>query len=146
MDIRLFFTAFFQLYLYWEVLVIMSTSAVVVNSFYSLVSKKTFNFFDLRITLFALIFNHLFFVIGIFIYLANLLFVYWSSDHTLTINQSNILFDLPTHSLNLFSLIMITVGWSLHKNSKVNFKKFLRLFTFYSLGLTILVGKYLWLN
>lgn len=146
MDIRLFFTAFFQLYLYWEVLVIMSTSAVVVNSFYSLVSKKQFNFFDLRITLFTLVFNHLFFVIGIFIYLANLLFVYWSSDHTLTINQSNILFDLPTHSLNLFSLIIITVGWSLHKNSKVNFKKFLRLFTFYSLGLTILVGKYLWLN
>lgn len=146
MDIILFFTAFFQLYLYWEVLVIMSTSAVVVNSFYSLVSKKQFNFFDLRITLFTLVFNHLFFVIGIFIYLANLLFVYWNSDHTLTINQSNILFDLPTHSLNLFSLIMITVGWSLHKNSKVNFKKFLRLFTFYFLGLTILVGKYLWLN
>ena len=54
MDIRLF-TGFFQLYSYWEVLVIMSVSAVVVNSFYSIFSKKTFNFLDLRITLFTLI-------------------------------------------------------------------------------------------
>ena len=134
MDIRLF-TGFFQLYSYWEVLVIMSVSAVVVNSFYSIFSKKTFNFLDLRITLFTLIFNYIYFVIGVFIYSTNLFLINWNSEYKLMINQNN-----------LFVLILLTIGWSIHKKSTTNYKKFFRLFASYFLGLIILIGKYQWLN
>ena len=145
MDIRLF-TGLFQLYSYWEVLVIMSVSAVAVNSFYSIFSKKTFNFLDLRITLFTLIFNYIYFVIGVFVYSTNLFLIYWNPEYKLMIDQNNVLFDLYIHLINLFVLILLTIGWSIHKKSSTNYKKFFRLFTSYFLGLIILIGKYQWLN
>ena len=84
MDLKLFFSGFIQLYYYWETLVIISIFAVVMNSFYALVSKKIFTFFDLRITIFTLVFNHLFFIIGFFIYLFNLVlfFLFKEKEYT----------------------------------------------------------------
>jgi len=45
--------------------------------------------------------------------------------------------------INLLSTIIITVGWSLHKKSNINYKKVLRLFVFYFTGLSVLIVKYL---
>ena len=145
MDLKIIFSGFIQLYYYWEVLVIVSLSAVVLNSFYSLVSKKIFTFFDLRITIFALVFNHIFFIIGIFIYLFNLLLLFVVQDQEYIINQNNDLFLLNPHLINLLSTIIITLGWSLHKKSNIDYKKVLRLFVFYFSGLAILIFKYLYL-
>ena len=139
MNLKLFFNGFVQLYYYWEVLVIVSLFAVVLNSFYSIVSKKIFTFFDLRITIFALVFNHVFFLIGVLIYLFNLLSLFLAYD------QNNDLFFLTPHLINLLSTIIITVGWSLHKKSDIDYKKVLRLFVFYFSGLAILIVKYLYL-
>ena len=145
MNLKLFFNGFVQLYYYWEVLVIVSLFAVVLNSFYSIVSKKIFTFFDLRITIFALVFNHVFFVIGILIYLFNLLSLFLVYEQEYMIDQNNDLFFLTPHLINLLSTIIITVGWSLHKKSDIDYKKVLRLFVFYFSGLAILIVKYLYL-
>ena len=145
MNLKLFFNGFVQLYYYWEVLVIVSLFAVVLNSFYSIVSKKIFTFFDLRITIFALVFNHVFFVIGILIYLFNLLSLFLAYEQEYMIDQNNDLFFLTPHLINLLSTIIITVGWSLHKKSDIDYKKVLRLFVFYFSGLAILIVKYLYL-
>lgn len=145
MNLKLFFNGFVQLYYYWEVLVIVSLFAVVLNSFYSIVSKKIFTFFDLRITIFALVFNHVFFVIGVLIYLFNLLSLFLVYEQEYMIDQNNDLFFLTPHLINLLSTIIITVGWSLHKKSDINYKKVLRLFVFYFSGLAILIVKYLYL-
>ena len=143
MDLKLFFSGFIQLYYYWEVLVIISIFAVVLNTFYALVSKKIFTFFDLRITIFTLVFNHLFFIIGVFIYLFNLLLFFLVKEKEYLIDQNNELFFLTPHLINLLSTIIITIGWSLHKKSNINYKKVLRLFVFYFLGLVVLIVKYL---
>ncbi len=143
MDLKLFFSGFIQLYYYWETLVIISIFAVVMNSFYSLVSKKIFTFFDLRITIFTLVFNHLFFIIGFFIYLFNLILSFLFKEKEYIIDQNNDLFFLTPHLINLLSTIIITVGWSLHKKSNINYKKVLRLFVFYFTGLSVLIVKYL---
>ena len=143
MDLKLFFSGFIQLYYYWETLVIISIFAVVMNSFYSLVSKKIFTFFDLRITIFTLVFNHLFFIIGFFIYLFNLILSFLFKEKEYIIDQNNDLFFLTPHLINLLSTIIITVGWSLHKKSNINYKKVLRLFVFYFSGLSVLIVKYL---
>jgi|TARA_B110000444_G_scaffold153488_2_gene143647 hypothetical protein len=145
MNLKLFFNGFVQLYYYWEVLVIVSLFAVVLNSFYSIVSKKIFTFFDLRITIFALVFNHVFFVIGVLIYLFNLLSLFLVYEQEYMIDQNNDLFFLTPHLINLLSTIIITVGWSLHKKSDIDYKKVLRLFVFYFSGLAILIVKYLYL-
>lgn len=146
MDIKLLFSGFFKLYFYWEILVIISTSAVVINSFYSIITKKIFNFFDLRLTLFTLIFNYILFIIGIVVFIANFVLLFWDSDLTLIVPQNNILFGFTQHLLNLFSLLVMTIGWSLHKKSTLDFKRFLRIFIFYLMGLIILIGKFLWLK
>jgi hypothetical protein len=145
MNLKLFFNGFVQLYYYWEVLVIVSLFAVVLNSFYSIVSKKIFTFFDLRITIFALVFNHVFFLIGVLIYLFNLLSLFLAYEQEYMIDQNNDLFFLTPHLINLLSTIIITVGWSLHKKSDIDYKKVLRLFVFYFSGLAILIVKYLYL-
>ena len=146
MDSKLFFSGLFKLYFYWEVLVITSIFVVLINSLYSIISKKTFNYFDLRITLFTLIFNHIFFIIGFFIFILNLILNYWDSNHQSVIDQSYYLFDFNPNLLNLLSTVFITVGWSLHKKSLNNLKRFLRIFIFYFLGLLILVVKSICLN
>ena len=146
MDSKLFFSGLFKLYFYWEVLVITSIFVVLINSLYSIISKKVFNYFDLRITLFTLIFNHIFFIIGFFIFILNLILNYWDSNHQSVIDQSYYLFDFNSNLLNLLSTVFITVGWSLHKKSLNNLKRFLRIFIFYFLGLLILVVKSICLN
>ena len=146
MDSKLFFSCLFKLYFYWEVLVITSIFVVLINSLYSIISKKVFNYFDLRITLFTLIFNHIFFIIGFFIFILNLILNYWDSNHQSVIDQSYYLFDLNSNLLNLLSTVFITIGWSLHKKSINNLKRFLRIFIFYFLGLIILVLKSICLN
>ena len=146
MDSKLFFSGLFKLYFYWEVLVITSIFVVLINSLYSIISKKIFNYFDLKITLFTLIFNHIFFIIGFFIFILNLILNYWDSNHQSVIDQSYYLFDFNPNLLNLLSTVFITVGWSLHKKSLNNLKRFLRIFIFYFLGLLILVVKSICLN
>ena len=145
-DSKLFFSGLFKLYFYWEVLVITSIFVVLINSLYSIISKKVFNYFDLRITLFTLIFNHIFFIIGFFIFILNVILNFWDSNHQSVIDQSYYLFNLNPNLLNLLSTVFVTVGWSLHKKSLNNLKRFLRIFIFYFLGLLILVVKSICLN
>ena len=146
MDLKLLFSGFIQLYYYWEVIAIISLLAVVLNSFYSLAFKKAFTFFYLRLTIFTLVFNLFFFLIGIFIYLLNLLLLFWNKKQDYIIDQNYDLFFFTPHILNLFSIVIITIGWSLQKKSNIDSKKFFRLFIFWLSGLLILVGKYLYLK
>ena len=92
MDIKLFFSGFFKLYFYWEVIVIISTTAAITNSLLGIFSKKSFENFDLRITLFTLIFNYILLIIGLFIFISNVLLLFWNSDNKLIIEQNNFLF------------------------------------------------------
>ncbi len=146
MDIKLFFSGFFKLYFYWEYVVIISTNVVVINSLLGVFYNKSFQNFDIRITLFSLIFNYIFLIIGLFIFLSNALLFFWYYDNNLMIDQSNFLFYISPHLLNLIAVLILTIGWSLHKKSNISLKKFLRILGFYFLGLLILIGKFLWIN
>ena len=146
MDIKLFFSGFFKLYFYWEVIVIISTIATIINSLLGVFSKKSFQNFDLRITLFTLIFNYIFLIIGLFIFISNILLLFWNADNKLIIEQNHFLFYITTHLLNLITVLILTIGWSLHKKSNISLKKFIRILGFYFLGLLILIGKFIWMN
>jgi len=146
MDIKLFFSGFFKLYFYWEYIVIISTLVAVINSLLGIFSKKSFQNFDLRITLFSLIFNYIFLIIGLFIFVSNALLLFWYYDNKLMIEQDNFLFYISPHLLNLIAVLILTIGWSLHKKSNISLKKFLRILGFYFLGLLILIGKFIWMN
>jgi hypothetical protein len=142
MDTKLFFSGFYKLYDYWETLVLISIFVVIANSLYSLVIKKNLTFFDLRIILFSLIFNYIFFVIGLFIFLSNIILIYNNPEHSIIIKQDYFLFQITTHLFNLLAAILINVGWSLQKLSKNDLKKSIRIFVFFLLSFIVLIGKY----
>ena len=142
MDTKLFFSGFYKLYDYWETLVLISIFVVIANSLYSIVIKKNLTFFDLRIILFSLIFNYIFFVIGLFIFLSNIILIYNNPEHLIIIKQDYFLFQITTHLFNLLAAILINVGWSLQKLSKNDLKKSIRIFVFFLLSFIVLIGKY----
>ncbi len=143
MDAKLFFSGFYRLYDYWEMLVLISIFVVLINSLYSLVIRKKLTFFDLRIILFSLILNYIFFVIGLFIYLSNIILLYNNSKHLTIIKQDYFLLQITPHLFNLFAAILINVGWSLQKVSKNDLKKSIRIFVFFLLSFLILIRKYI---
>ena len=142
MDAKLFFSGFYRLYDYWEMLVLISIFVVLINSLYSLVIRKKLTFFDLRILLFSLILNYIFFIIGLFIFLSNIILIYNNPEHSIIIKQDYFLFQITTHLFNLLAAILINVGWSLQKLSKNDLKKSIRIFVFFLLSFIVLIGKY----
>ena len=142
MGAKLFFSGFYRLYDYWEMLVLISIFVVLINSLYSLVIRKKLNFFDLRIMLFSLILNYIFFVIGLFIYLSNIILLHNNSEHVTIIKQDYFLLQITPHLFNLFAAILINIGWSLQKVSKNDLKKSIRIFVFFLLSFLILIRKY----
>ena len=142
MGAKLFFSGFYRLYDYWEMLVLISIFVVLINSLYSLVIRKKLTFFDLRILLFSLILNYIFFIIGLFIYLSNIILLYNNSKHLTIIKQDYFLLQITPHLFNLFAAILINVGWSLQKVSKNDLKKSIRIFIFFLLSFLILIRKY----
>ena len=143
MDAKLFFSGFYRLYDYWEMLVLISIFVVLINSLYSLVIRKKLTFFDLRILLFSLILNYIFFIIGLFIYLSNIILLYNNSKHLTIIKQDYFLLQITPHLFNLFAAILINIGWSLQKVSKNDLKKSIRIFVFFLLSFLILIQKYI---
>ena len=143
MGAKLFFSGFYRLYDYWEMLVLISIFVVLINSLYSLVIRKKLTFFDLRIILFSLILNYIFFVIGLFIYLSNIILLYNNSKHLTIIKQDYFLLQITPHLFNLFAAILINVGWSLQKISKNDLKKSIRIFVFFLLSFLILIRRYI---
>jgi len=100
MDAKLFFSGFYRLYDYWEMLVLISILVVLINSLYSLVIRKKLTFFDLRILLFSLILNYIFFIIGLFIYLSNIILFYNNSEHLTIIKQDYFLLQIFSFTNN----------------------------------------------
>ena len=143
MGAKLFFSGFYRLYDYWEMLVLISIFVVLINSLYSLVIRKKLTFFDLRIILFSLILNYIFFVIGLFIYLSNIILLHNNSEHVTIIKQDYFLLQITPHLFNLFAAILINVGWSLQKISKNDLKKSIRIFVFFLLSFLILIRRYI---
>jgi hypothetical protein len=89
-----------------------------------------------------MIFNYIFFVIGLFIFLGNIILLYNNPEHSIIIKQDYFLFQITTHLFNLLAAILINVGWSLQKLSKNDLKKSIRIFVFFLLSFIVLIGKY----
>jgi len=140
MDYELFISGFLNLYNYCEKLTVILIILALSNSFIGIISKRQFRIYDFRIPLFSLIFTIIFLIIGLFLFFLNFGLSIWESNNTLPENFiSNSVFDFKINLVNIFSVIIISVGWSLHRKTNDSLKKFVRIFVFYLLGLLILV-------
>jgi|TARA_B110000858_G_C17799229_1_gene474270 hypothetical protein len=142
---ELMFQWVLQLHSYWTLLVFLITIFVILNCSLSLVIKKKFKTFDLRLSLYALIFNHIQLIIGLVLYFISPKFSWWSNGFKSVIhNIEHRLYLIEQPITNLLGVIILTLGWSLHKKSSESSKKFLRIGVFYLLGFISISSKVYW--
>ncbi|MDB4301187.1 hypothetical protein N9926_01765, partial [Flavobacteriaceae bacterium] len=96
---------------------------------------------DLRISLFGLIFSHIQLVIGLILYFVSPWFGKWSELGVGVMKNAETRLYLIEHPItNILAIVLITMGWSMHKRQSLSGKKFLRIGLFYTLGLVLLLS------
>ena len=134
------------LYYYWSYLTLLVIIYAVFNALMGKIKGKDFESKDLRISLFGLIFSHFQLLIGLMLYLVSPWFNQWSKLGFVNVmSNSQIRFYLVEHPfLNIIVIVLITVGWSVHKKQSDPEKKFLRIIIFYGLGLLLSLTRIPW--
>ena len=59
-------------------------------------------------------------------------------------NAESRLYLIEHPLINIIAIILITMGWSMHKRQSDSSKKFLRIGLFYGLGLIFLISRIPW--
>ncbi|MBT6160274.1 hypothetical protein N8873_01665 [Flavobacteriaceae bacterium] len=131
---------------FFAYLVLITLVLALLNAIRGIFAKKEFGATDLRLSLFALIFSHLQLVIGLILYFVSPWFDQWSALGMKGVmgDASARLYLVEHPSMNLLALILITMGWSLHKRQTTSGKKFSRIGIFYGLGLLFLLSRIPW--
>lgn len=130
---------------YWAFLVIITLTFIVINSVISKFSRRAFNTKDLRISLYGLIFSHIQVLIGLILYFVSPWFDQFSQlGMSIMKNAESRLYLIEHPLINIIAILLITLGWSLHKRQSDSSKKFLRIGVFYGLGLIFLLSRIPW--
>tara|TARA_B100001113_G_scaffold132550_1_gene108564 strand:- start:1 stop:438 length:438 start_codon:yes stop_codon:yes gene_type:complete len=130
---------------YWAFLVIIILTLIVINSIIAKFSGRAFNTKDLRLSLFGLIFSHIQLLIGLILYFTSPWFnQFYQIGMDLLKNAESRLYLIEHPLINIVAIILITLGWSLHKRQLDSSKKFLRIGIFYGLGLIFLLSRIPW--
>ena len=130
---------------YWAFFVLTILFIAILNALIRIISKKSFNSTDLRISLFGLIFSHIQLLIGLILYFISPWFDQWSSLGMGIMKNNESRLYLVEHPItNILAIFFITIGWSLHKKQSESSKKFLRISLFYGFGYLLLLSRIPW--
>ena len=130
---------------YWAFFVLFILVAVIINAFIGRYMGKEFSTIDLRISLFGLIFSHIQLLIGLILYFVSPWFDQWAAIGMGVMKDAQARLYLVEHPItNILAIVLITIGWSMHKRQSESSKKFLRIILFYSLGLLLLLSRIPW--
>jgi NADH:ubiquinone oxidoreductase subunit 2 (subunit N) len=100
---------------------------------------------DLRLSLFGLIVSHIQLLIGLILYFISPKFQWWGEGMGAVMKNSTYRLYLVEHPVtNILAIVLITMGWSMHKRQVNNNKKFVRIALFYTLGLLLLLSRVPW--
>ena len=132
---------------YWAYLVLLILVVAIINAFVGKSSGRGFGAKDLRISLFGLIFSHIQLLIGLILYFVSPWFDQWSEMGMGIMKNAETRLYLVEHPItNILAIVLITMGWSMHKRQSLSAKKFLRIGLFYSIGLLLLLSRIPWSN
>lgn len=133
------------LHSYWAFFVLFILVIAVLNAFIGKSKGRAFSARDLRISLFGLIFSHIQLLIGLILYIISPWFDQWSALGMGVMKEAQARLYLVEHPItNILAIILITMGWSMHKRQTLSSKKFMRIGLFYSLGLLLLLSRIPW--
>lgn len=130
---------------YWAYLVLIGLLAATINALLGRVQNRAFRAQDLRLSLFGLIFSHIQLLIGLILYFVSPWFQQWSQGIGAVMKNAESRLYLVEHpTTNILAIILITMGWSMHKRQNQDVKKFSRIGFFYALGLLLLLSRIPW--
>jgi len=130
-----------------EYLTLIFLVVATLNAFWGLIGKRSFGIKDLRLSLFTLIFSYIQMLMGIATYFVSDYFSAWEKGMGAVIRDSNLRMYLIQRPItNIFAIVLITMGWSLHKKASVDRKKYFRIAVFYAIGLLLLLSRISWQN
>jgi uncharacterized membrane protein YfcA len=135
-----------DLHSYWAIGVLGLLFIAIINSFIGLSRKRPFTTQDRRIAMIALIFSHIQLVLGILLLLFN-----DKLDNAKALGMGGImkspalrLIFVEHPFVNIIALTLITIGWSKHKRTEEDTKKFKFIGVFYVIGLILLLSRIPW--
>ena len=135
-----------NVHIYWAYFLLLVLILAILNAIAGKIKGKDFESRDLRLSLFGLIFSHIQLLIGLILYFVSPWFKQWSN-----LGMGGVMKDSQTrlflveHPItNILAIVLITMGWSLHKRQSDPGKKFLRIAIFYGLGLLLLLSRIPW--
>ena len=127
---------------YWVYIVLLMLVVAIGNALLGKFKNKSFTIKDLRISLFALIVTHIQLLIGLILYFVSPRFSAWQEGVGTVMVDSNLrLYLLEQPVTNILAVVLITMGWSMHKRQSDSGKKFLRIGLFYLLGTFLLLSR-----
>lgn len=137
----------FSLYATLEYLTLIFLAVATLNAFWGLIGKRSFGVKDLRLSLFTLVFSYIQTLMGIATYFESDYFSAWENGMGTVIRDSNLRMYLIQRPItNILAVVLITMGWSLHKKASVDRKKYFRIAVFYANGLLLLFSRIPWQN
>ena len=126
---------------YWTFLTLIIIAIAVLNAIHGKVYGKIFRVNDLRISLFGIIFSLIQLLIGFILYFISPWFDKWSSMGIGIIKNEESRFYLVEYPItNILAILLINIGWSLHKRQSESSKKFIRIALFYGFGFVFLIS------
>lgn len=125
----------------WAYIVLILLLVAVVNAIIGFSSKKEFTSTDRKIGLFALIATHTQLLIGLILYFISPL---GKAAFGQMSNAELRLTSLEHPLINIIAIILITIGWSKHKNLITSESKFKTFLIFYGLGLLLILSRLPW--
>jgi|SRR5210317_1828559 hypothetical protein len=131
---------------YWAYLVLLVLILGILNAIGGKIKGRDFESKDLRLSLFGLIFSHIQLLIGLILYFVSPWFDQWSDMGVGSVmKDAQARLYLVEHPItNILAIVLITMGWSLHKRQSDPGKKFLRIALFYGFGLLLLLSRIPW--
>ena len=126
---------------YWAYIVLGFLVIAIINAFIGRFSNNPFTIKDLRISLFALIVTHIQLLIGLVLYFVSPRFSAWQEGMVTVMGDSTLRLYLVEHPItNILAVVLITMGWSMHKRQAESGKRFMRIGLFYLLGLFLFLS------
>lgn len=125
--------------------VLITLVLAVLNAFWGVGGKRNFGNRDLRLSLFGLIFSHIQLLLGLVVYFVSDYFSAWENGIGAVMKDATLRLYLVEHpTTNILAIVLITMGWSLHKKAANDRKKFFRIAVFYGLGTLLLLSRIPW--
>lgn len=128
---------------WWAYLVVLVLLIATINSLVGFVSKKEYGANDLRIALFTLIVTHIQLLIGIVLYFVAPYFQAFAEQGMGEVmgNPTLRLYLVEHPFVMILAVVLVTVGYSKHKNKLLSQKKFKMLSIFYTLALIFVLSR-----